>query len=543
MQGLEFDSCILTDVLDVTALQIEEQFQRLEEDHAIIKLIGERSLPDDPRNLRYRFVHVLYQQALYSLMGIARQRKLSRCTAEALLRHNKNNLPEVAARLGILFEVSCDYLESARYRLIAAEASVRRSPNTVTIHEVDHALDVLEKAVEGTEKVQIEFSLRIILASCFMSLYGYSSKHASVAYRKAYELGARLGRPSCLIAPLWGLWAYHITRGDAEPALRYAAETQRVAEEAGDPAGLVEACYASGITALHRAQLPEARAIFSQGLSVYESGRGKVDFLHFLFDPGVACQLHLSRALWLMGLPDSAIREASAALERAESIGHPQTIAYALVFNSLIHLMRCDEELGREKALAAIALSEGHGLSQERVWATGLYGWSLTMQGHAEQGLQLINNAMEVQAKYESRIAMTQFACLRSEALAAVGNLAAAIDVLNAGLIESEQIREHYYAAELYRLKGDYLSVQAKCQRDLIEADKCLTLAVDVASNQGARSLELRALRSRARLCLQVQTSNGAEICDYLRKLYSSFTEGYDTVDMKESKKTILSSQ
>lgn len=541
VQGYEFDSQILADVISVDAVRMEERLQVLQDQHAIVKLIGERELPDQTLNLRYRFVHILYQHGLYGRLGPARRQTLSRNTAEALLRRYHRNVSAVAATVAALFKIGRDYLRAAQYMLLAAQSTMRTSPSQATVEQVKSGLTLLAKTDPGLPGNEIEFGLQSTLAACHMSLDGYSSNDACNAYRSAYDLGKALGQPSRLITPLWGLWAYHITRGDPQPARRYARETLDLAREANDPALLVEAYYANGITTLHAGDLASAKSHFSDGLAVYDSQKNKIDFLLYLFDPGVACRVHLARTLWLLGYPDTGLREAQRALEHAQFLGHPQTIAFALVFIALVHLLRREARVAEEYANSAIQLSQTHGFPQELTWAQGLLGWSLAIRGLAAEGVALIMESCRIQLAKNSLIAVTQFACVLAEALAAAGDIDTAIGVLSKGIAQTEEIDERYYQAELYRLKGEFLL--RRPQPDLPQAEGCFVAAVALARRQGARALELRAIGSQARFwVLFSEHEKATKARDDLGRLCSSFTEGAGNLDLIESRSFVTES-
>ena len=155
VQGPGFDSAILAEVLHADALQVEAQLRRLEDHHAIIKAIGERELPDEPSNLRYQFVHVLYQQELYARLGPTRRAALSRATAEALLKHHQQTVSSVAATAAVLFETAREHLRAAHYMLVAAQGTMRISPNRTTIDQAQRGLTLLSKVKAGPEELSL----------------------------------------------------------------------------------------------------------------------------------------------------------------------------------------------------------------------------------------------------------------------------------------------------------------------------------------------------------------------------------------------------
>jgi adenylate cyclase len=111
------------------------------------------------------------------------------------------------------------------------------------------------------------------------------------------------------------------------------------------------------------------------------------------------------------------------------------------------------------------------------------------------------------------------------------------------GIALGEATLERVYAAELWRIKGELLLGQgyrskgrkrAEAGRMAAVAEKCLRRALEIARQQEARSLTLKAAMSLARLCVGGAARQDAR--ELLRSLYASFTEGFDTKDLKDAK-------
>jgi predicted ATPase len=119
-----------------------------------------------------------------------------------------------------------------------------------------------------------------------------------------------------------------------------------------------------------------------------------------------------------------------------------------------------------------------------------------------------------------------------AEAYGSTGQVEAGRRVLAEALTLVDRTKERWWEAELHRLKGELLL--ALSTNNAAEAETCFHQALDAARRQEAKSLELRAAMSLARLWQQ--QGMRAEARDLLAPVYGWFTEGFDTADLQEAK-------
>jgi predicted ATPase/DNA-binding winged helix-turn-helix (wHTH) protein len=120
IQGLEFDSAVLAEVLHVSVSEIEDSLQFLEERHRIIRFIDQRDFPDSTLTLKYAFSHALYQESLYSGMRPTRRATLSGATAAVLLQRYGQSSGGIAAQVAQLFEASREWERASKWFCVAA---------------------------------------------------------------------------------------------------------------------------------------------------------------------------------------------------------------------------------------------------------------------------------------------------------------------------------------------------------------------------------------------------------------------------------------
>jgi tetratricopeptide (TPR) repeat protein len=233
-----------------------------------------------------------------------------------------------------------------------------------------------------------------------------------------------------------------------------------------------------------------------------------------------------AQAYWLLGQPDTGLATGREALALAEDIAHPFSLGTALIMNAMLHLDRDEPEasLRRIEAAEALAAEQRLGLAIE---PEILRGAVMTAQGASTEAVASLREALT----RPRALRLRPYGMARlGEALAQQGEYGAALIALREGLADQERTGQRRWEAELYRLEGLAL---ARLNRPE-EADNALKEALRVARRQQAKSYELRAAASLARLWAERGQRTAAR--ELLAPVYSWFTEGFDTADLKEAK-------
>ena len=248
-------------------------------------------------------------------------------------------------------------------------------------------------------------------------------------------------------------------------------------------------------------------------------------------DLGVASGSMLARDLWSLGFPAQALQHSQAARTLAEEVAHPYSLTLALVYAAIVHQCRREVLAAHAQAAAALTLATAQGFAQRVAWSTVLHGWALALQGQSEAGLAAIRQGLTADLATGATHFRLYFLGLLAEAYGAGGHPDEGLHALAEALavVDTTELRD--YAAELYRLKGALLLQQAV--PDAVQAEACFQEALAIARQQQARSWELRAATSLARLW-QAQ-DKCQEAYDLLAPVYHWFTEGFDTADLREA--------
>ncbi len=193
----------------------------------------------------------------------------------------------------------------------------------------------------------------------------------------------------------------------------------------------------------------------------------------------------------------------------AEKLGHPFTLAYALLFRMWLYCDRGQHARMAELAGVTAELTDQRGLEWQRGWAHMWLGWAQAANGEPRPGARRIGDVLDRWAATGENLARTHGLALRAQALALAGDRDAALDDIDAALEFTERTGQRYLESELHRLRGEFLHALGR----VADASRCLQRSFAVARRQGARILELRAAVSLARHCGEIEpltTATGA---------------------------------
>ncbi|HKA56370.1 MAG TPA: hypothetical protein VKJ47_22190, partial [Candidatus Binatia bacterium] len=238
-----------------------------------------------------------------------------------------------------------------------------------------------------------------------------------------------------------------------------------------------------------------------------------------------------------------------AALTLAKELAHPFSLVYAIGNTTWFHQFRRERHLTQEKAEAAIALSNEQGFALWSAWASFLRDWALAEQGQREEGVAQMYQSLAAFRATGAEQGRPYCLALLAEMHGKMGQTEEGLTVLAEALALVDKTGERFYEPELYRLKGQlvlqsgvrgpasenpnpqHLTPSAQAEA---EAEACFLRAIEVARRQQAKSLELRATVSLARLWQKQDKREEAR--QMLAEIYGWFTEGFDTVDLQEAR-------
>ncbi len=530
VQGYECDSAVLARALEADCLEIEEILDRLERVHAFVKRVGEDELPGGAPTVRYRFVHALYQNALYTSLTPTRRVGLSAALAHALEGLYGERSSAIASQLAFLYETARDPSRASDYFLLAAQNAQRIFANQEAIALSRRGLALLAKLpTETTERARKELGLQVTLAFSLMCTLGYAAPETGANMAKAREL-CQASRDNAFLCPiLWGLWAYYICKGDMKSAREAAEHMLSIARTLNDPVLLAGSHVGLAMSRLHQGELVASRQHFEEVTRLYDVAQHGRYLQLYRLDPAIHCASQMIRLLWLLGFPDQARRKAEESVALARALSSLLSLAFCENFAAQLYQNVRTPEKTKEHAQACIAICDEHAIQLERAWVEVWYGWAVAELGEIEIGLSHMRSALDTQLSIGAQVARPHSLAILVEALWHAGRTEEALQAVEEGLAVSNRNGERYYDAELWRLKGELL----KMPNETAEAECCFLKAIEIARQQAAKSLELRASTSLARLWQKHGKRNEAR--QMLSDTYAWFTEGFDTADLREA--------
>jgi predicted ATPase len=286
------------------------------------------------------------------------------------------------------------------------------------------------------------------------------------------------------------------------------------------------------VTLLYLGEIASARTHLEQGIALYDPQQHRSHAFRSGQDSGVACLAHASLALWMLGYPDQALMKNHQALTLAQELSHPFSLAWAQCFDAWCYQHRREEQTVLKQAEMVIAFSSEQGFAIWRAMGTILQGWALAAQGRQGDGLGQIRQGLVAFQATGAEMLRPSWLALLAEVYGSGEQIEEGLTVLAEALALVGKNGERWYEAELYRLTGQLRLRQAA--PDEHQAEVCFHQALDIARRQQAKSWELRAAMSLARLWQQ--QGKQVEARWLLAPIYGWFTEGFDTADLQEAK-------
>ncbi|MEM5313086.1 adenylate/guanylate cyclase domain-containing protein [Paraburkholderia sp. JHI869] len=490
--------------------------------------------------VEYGFKHALTQEVAGSSMLAERRRLLHERIGQAIEALFHARLKDYWNELAHHYSLSGNVPKAVEYLHSAGQQAWQRSANAEALRQLGMALDLLAGLPETPERADRELALRLAIGPVLMAARGWASRDVEATYSRALELCRLAGQTPHQFRAQTGLRMFYQLSGEYKTAKEIAERLLELAERANNPTQVMEAHYLLGMSLFRLGELPAAHA-YLVGLrnSALLQDAGQLDeeiFAHGR-DPRSVGEGSLGLVLWHMGYPDKALRHAEQALTRARSIHDLISLGQTLIFKSELHQLRREATQTHACAEAAIALATEQGFPMILAWATMLHGWALSEAGKKEEGIAQVRRGLADYEATGARLGRSYFLALLSETYARAGLRDAGQQALAEAIAACETSDERYHEPELYRLKGELsllpagLCAIAAADRDAAQAS--FNAAMTIARQRGAKSLELRAALSLAKLHREEGGTRAAR--EILAPVYESFTEGFATADLREA--------
>ncbi len=524
--GRKFTEPILRRVVEVPEIDLAAALQKL----TSAEFVFEEALYPQAQ---YTFKHALTQEVAYNSLLNERRLTLHEHVGKAIEAIFTGRLEEHLSDLARHYSNSRNVEKAIEYSQRAGERAAQLSANAEAIRHLTTALKLLERLPDSPGRIEQELALQVTLAVPLLTTKGYAAPEVEYTYARARELCLRAGETPRLFPVLHGLWNFNVTRGDLRSAQELAKQLLALGESARDPSLLVEAHLACAFTLFWLGDFAPARDHLEQGIYLYDRQIHRSHAFVYGQDPGVYSTSVLAWVLWMSGYPDRALAKSDQALALARDLAHPFSLVLALHCAAIVHHLRREPQLVEKREDAVIALSAEHGLSFWQWWALVVRGWAVAQQERGAEGIAQIREGLAAVKAGVADLGLPWGLALLAEASGNKSGAEEALNVLAEALAVSNKNGVQIYRAEIYRLKGELLLVSSRAE-NRSEAESCFRRAIEIARRQQAKSWELRAVTSLARL-LRYQGKK-EEARQMLGQIYGWFTEGFDTADLKDAK-------
>jgi class 3 adenylate cyclase/tetratricopeptide (TPR) repeat protein len=483
----------------------------------------------------YTFKHVLVRDAAYGGLLKSRRVQLHAAIADAFERR----FPEIVEAQP---ETLAHHLTEARlaeravkYWLIAGKKAAARSANLEAIAHLERGLATLARTPANPMRDRQEVDLRLVLGPCLIATQGPASTTAVETFIRTRELCERLGDPPEYLQVMFWLTTASVMRGELPLARETITALLDRALARGDQPALLNATRGQAMILLFMGQLKEANSVIEGALNAFNAS-SESDRLAARAagqDAGVADMALMSWSLWLLGAVDDAAKRISAAVERAESIGHPHSVAYASYYASVLHALRGEMSIALAHAERCLALAEEHGFRQWHGLSRAMRGICMTNLDPDSTVLEDVEPTLEEYRTAGYQLGFTALCILLGDIYISRQQTESALEIIEKGLATAQVNAERIFESELYRLKALALR-RSGLPAAKADALSWLNRGLAIARDQQALSLELRLVTDLADMKRELGDFEAARAI--LAPVYNRFTEGRDTNDLKRAK-------
>jgi hypothetical protein len=480
-----------------------------------------------PPHSSYLFKHALVQDAAYGTLLRGRRQELHARVAAVLEQSFADRVERHPELLAHHLTAAGDTERAVDEWLRAGKHAAARSAHLEAIRHFERGLATLAALPEGAARDRREVELQLARGLSLFTTEGFQAAEAAQAYTRASELAERRHDPHQLFMATYGLWQSANGASRIPECRRLSNQLQQLTAHNADDELRLQAHHSAWATCLFSGEPAAAREHCEAGRRLYDPERHRL--LHQLYgghDPGTCARYFDAQAHWLLGYSDKGLAFGNEALVLAERAAHPFSLGLALQYHSMVHLERGEPELAlrRLETAEALAAEERLGFVIEPQL---LRGAVLAAQGAFEGAVACLREGLA--GPFATRVQCYGLARL-AEALTGQGEHDAALGAATDGLSAVAKTGHRQWEAELHRVEGIALLGLNRIE----EGESALEEAMRVARSQQAKAYELRAAMSMARLWRE--RGKRQQALGLLAPIYGWFSEGFDTLDLKQAR-------
>jgi class 3 adenylate cyclase/predicted ATPase len=527
--GREFSHVLLASVTRETEPELAASLDRLLQSGLLTR---EGTSP----HTTYLFKHALVQDAAYGTLLREPRRALHARIAEAI----EERFPGVAESQPETLARHCTEAglieKAASFWGKAGQRSLRSAAFPEAEGQLIRALAQIASLPGAPVLRREQINLQVGLSYALMQTKGYGASETKAAFEQARALiqrAAALGEPAedplALFSILYGMWVWNFAGFSSHATLDLARQFLTLARERDETLPLAIGHRMIAGSLLVAGDIAKAREHFDRASSLYKPDEHRPLVARIGHDLGVMTLCNRAIDLWLLGYPEAARADIDRALRDAREFKHAATLMYALTYNSIVNALRRD--VANAQADELVALADAKGALFWKASGQLIKSWLLVLTGRASDAVTSFSSAIAMFRSTGATIFVPLFLSMRGSAFAQLRQFDQARRCIGEAMALAEASGERWFDAEIYRIAGEIELVSP--ERKGPNAQRYFEQALDVARAQQARSLELRAATSLARLWRD--QGGRAEARDLLAPVYGWFTEGFDTSDLMEA--------
>jgi predicted ATPase/class 3 adenylate cyclase len=488
-----------------------------------------------PPHATYLFKHALVQDAAYGTLLREPRRALHARVAETLedqFADIAENQPELLAR-------HCTEAGLIEKAVVlwgkAGQRSLARSALVEAAEQLTRGLAQIATLPSNAVLRREEIKLQVALTKALMHTKGFAATEAKAAIERARSLieqskafGEPPDDPLLLFSILNGFWMASYVAFNGDVIRELAAQFLALAEKQEAMLPLIVAHRLMGASLTSTGDIARGRAHFNQAMLLCDSAERAALTTRFGEAIRVSILTDRSIGLWMLGYPDAALADSEAALKDARESGHAATMPHTLFLTSLTNIFRGDYASASSQVNELAALGDAKGALFWRAHATLVQGMLFALAGENMEAVRMINTGFTSLRSTGGRNVVPLYLGYLAKAHAEAGQFGDAQRAIDEAIGGVEATKERWWEAHLYCIAGEIAS-----QSDAAKSKEYIDHALIIARRQQAKSWELRAAMSMARLWRDQGKRDAAR--DLLAPVYGWFTEGFDTRDLKEA--------
>ena len=530
--GREFSHALLSAVAQKPEAQLTSALEAL----LAAGLVFRQGAPSE---VIYLFKHVLVQDAAHSTLLREPRRALHAriaATLESQFTDIVERQPEVLAR----HFTEAGLIERAAHLWAkAGQRSLSRSALIEAVEQLSRALAHIAALPSNAALRREQIKLQVAIINPLMHVKGYAAPETKAAVEQARQLieqaesqGEPPDEPLLLFSILYGFWVANYVAFNGDTMRELASEFVTLAEERQTTLPLVTGHRLMGASCLHSGEIATARMHLDKAIELYEPTEHRHGAVLFGQDVRVAALFYRSLALWQLGYPDAAIRDAARSVVDARDAGQAATVMAALAITSLTHIQCGNYGLAKEQLDGVCTLADEKSAMFWKVGTMLLIGCVSVLRGKAADGVQTIGSGLQAWRSTGASLWMPVYLAHLIRAYTDLGRFDEAWRCFEEATTLMQQTKEKWCEAEIYRIAAE-LAIRSP-DSDVSKAEAFFGHALEAAKAQQAKSYELRAATVLARL--RREQGRRYEARHLLAPIYNWYSEGFDTIDLRQAK-------